>query len=111
MEIREDNTDVGNFTLEKILTISAREYCESVGKPLSDYEFFGVHLDKVNYWANPTEYFAELVPSEAEVVVNYSVQRSFGSSYEDAKSGQNAKWIQFTAHGTALIPKTLTFKK
>jgi|SRR3989344_1653371 len=111
MGIVEDNTDAENFTLEKILTISASEYCESIGKPLSDYEFFGVHLDKIDYWANPTEYFAELVPPEADVVVNYSVQRSFGNFYEDAKPGQNARGIQFTAHGTALIPKTLTFKK
>lgn len=32
------------FPLERILTVSARDYCDSVGRSLSDYEMRGIHI-------------------------------------------------------------------
>ena len=76
------------FSLEKILTVSAEEYAETQqNKTLEDYEFRGVNVKSRN---NPNENLHELflshVPSSAEVVVDYK----FNSEY---------------ASGTALIPK------
>ncbi len=68
------------FPLEKILTANARDYCESVGKALSEYEMRGitnVYIDN----------FRRMVPREAKVVVDY---RQTGRDY---------------VSGTALIPK------
>jgi hypothetical protein len=90
------------FPLEKILTISATEYCEMSGKNLSRYKAVGVHDDSMSYWGDPTEHFSGFVPAEAEVVVNYQLQRTLGP-YESAQPGANARGVQFTAHGTALI--------
>jgi len=93
-----------SFPLEKILNISASEYCQMIGTRLSDYFPVGVHAEKISYWGDPTEYFADLVPEKAEVVVNYQVNRSLGP-YQPAQPGHNAQGVQFTVHGTALIPK------
>lgn len=92
------------FPLEKILTISASEYSQMSGKNLSEYIPVGVHADSINYWVDPTDYFASFVPKEAEIVVNYQINRSLGE-YKESGPGTNARGIQFTAHGTALIPK------
>lgn len=70
------------FPLERILNISASEYCASVGKQLSDYSFQGVHAQN----SGSVSSLASLVPDNAEVVVRYT-------RYNAAH------------YGTALIPK------
>ena len=82
------------IALEKILTISAQEYCDSVGKPLSHYSMVGLHCNTYdsilyNNLEKPTEdgrysmpkldpqgikSFAEVIPNTVEVVVGYSRQ-------------------------------------
>ena len=79
------------FPLEKILTVNARDYCESVGKKLSDYEMRGVHTKSFK----ELESFAMNVPPNTEVVVDYmSITTNYSTEY-----------YQLNASGTALIPK------
>ena len=75
------------FPLEKILIVSARDYCESVGMKLSDYKMRGVHQECFS----KLESFAGNVPPNTEVVVDY-VFKIINKSY-------------LSASGTALIPK------
>ena len=86
-----------NFPLEKILNVSATEYCASVGKELKDYELRGVHLEsgKSDFF---TKIFAEIVPRGAEVVVNYAMSVSTSQSLFRG-------YTSFQGTGTALIPK------
>ena len=87
-----------SYPLEKILTVSASEYCESVGKKMSDYKLVGVHaFADAHHMTFPA--FAKNIPTEAEVVVNYRlvirttrVAFIFESVYKYPS-------------GTALIPK------
>src|SRR3989344_3859633 len=80
--------EVRVFPLENLLTVSARDYCESVGKKLSDYEMRGVHREGFSELKN----FAKMVPENAEVVVDYVFIRS-------SNTGN-----YMNASGTALIP-------
>jgi len=77
-----------NFQEEKILTISAGNYCESVGKKLSDYRLVGVGAMNGK--------FRFKIPAGTEVIVDYRVtidgDAFFGTSGYEA--------------GTALILKT-----
>ena len=73
-----------SFPLENILTASARDYCQSVGRELGDYEMRGI----VN--VSPGT-FAQRVPPNTEVVVDYMTSSQADRSY---------------ASGTALIPRT-----
>ena len=85
------------FPLEKILTISVRDYVENVGKKLKDYELRGVHSYSSNM-PSVSRDFAEETPLEAEVVVEYR--------FTSATSGDSGKMDAMThATGTALIPK------
>jgi len=61
--------------LEKILTISARDYCEINGKDLNEYEAKGVHFNPENdlRCGELTKSFAKIVQKEAEVIVDYRV--------------------------------------
>ena len=72
------------FPLEKILTISVRDWCEISGKELREYIAKGVHAIGDHYRLR--EAFQNAVPSDVEVVVEYR----FGSQL---------------ASGTALIPR------
>jgi len=80
------------FPLEKILTVSPRDYCESVGKKLSDYEMRGVHCLFNNRDETRQVYraFAEKVPLIAEVIVGYTIVAAHHWEY---------------VIGTALIPR------
>jgi len=91
-----------SFPLEKILNVSATEYCASVGRELRDYELKGVHYEcgKTDFFA---ENFAKVVPEEAEVVVNYRVTMAV-SQYE-GDDGENYGYTAFQGTGTALIFK------
>ena len=70
------------FPREKILTISAIEYCESVGKQLTDYELVGVHAIALTN---------EAVPIGTEVIAGYRLVYGGG------------KWSW--EYGTALVPR------
>jgi hypothetical protein len=88
------------FPLEKILTVSARDYCEAMGKRLADYELVGVHAR--NGFTNHIlsmldEVFAQAVPLSAEVVVEYKIAAAIG--------GASSIYTQCYAYGTALIPR------
>lgn len=69
------------FSDKKILTVSARDYVESVGKKLSDYEMVGVHAC-IGGLENK-------VPDKAERVTDFTAPNCF--------------------HGTALIPKATSY--
>ncbi|MEK6900217.1 MAG: hypothetical protein AABX05_03775 [Nanoarchaeota archaeon] len=83
----------GPFPLERILTVSARDYCESAGKKLSDYEMIGVHgtafLDCGKYSQLD---FTNKIPRDTEVIVDYKFL-PVGSNHT------------LSVSGTALIPK------
>ncbi len=76
------------FPLEKILTVSARDYCESVREKLSDYEMKGVH-------AGDIDLFLEEIPRNTERVVAYICCTA------DFDHNKNYR----ISSGTALIPK------
>lgn len=76
-----------DFPLEKILTVSAEEYCQSVGCKLSDYHLQGISGYELE----------KLVPPEAEVVVGLDVE------YSPGLVGRSLKY----AAGTALIHKSV----
>jgi len=52
------------FPEEKVLTISAAEYCESVGGKLSNYNMIGVH-------GGAWDGFNKAIPAGTEVVVGF----------------------------------------
>ena len=61
-----------NFSLDRILTVSAADYCGSVGRPLGIYELRGVHFEGVQTRSledlGIARQFSEVVPRDAEVV-------------------------------------------
>jgi hypothetical protein len=73
----------------RVLTISALEYSEMVGKPLNHYEPIGVHFDIGSF-----DDFIEAIPNNVEVVVGYS-------SFPRSNTGFSS-----VISGTALIPKS-----
>lgn len=85
-EVKEEKPQ--SFPLEKILRISAGEYCKRVGKQVSDYEIHGIQVGGNSQY--DLGLFVGLVPKNAEVVVAYqTVKENRGVSLK----------------GTALIPK------
>ncbi|MBI2124453.1 type II secretion system protein [Candidatus Pacearchaeota archaeon] len=72
------------FPEEKILTISAAEYCESVGRKLSGYRMVGVR--RTYFSDSEFSRFQKDIPAGAEVVIGF-MQNQAGYA------------------GTALIPK------
>ncbi|MBW3004430.1 hypothetical protein KY310_01190 [Candidatus Woesearchaeota archaeon] len=90
------------FPLEKILNVTATEYCLSVGKKLSDYELRGVHFGSGHNYENAAAAyvfdFAENIPKNAEVVVNYQMSISKAGTSMTTES-------EVIATGVALIPK------
>ena len=88
------------FPLEKILTVSLKDWMDSKGVPsafLSDYEIVGVHAeafsDPHNLSTSVIQRFAEQVPEGTKVVVGYrmSISDKYG-----------------VASGTALVPKVFS---
>lgn len=102
--------------LEKILTISAKDYCEMHDKSLRDYTCVGVHVEefcderteehgKNLFYKNAlyivvkgVEYFRKAVPEDAEVVVDFKPSIGSETKMEDCA-------YIYAASGTALIPK------
>ncbi len=61
----EDTREAQTFTLDKVLTISAGEYCNLIDTgSICDYTAVGVH-------GRDMDAFLKNVPKDAEVVVNY----------------------------------------
>ncbi|MBI5064656.1 hypothetical protein HZA97_00330 [Candidatus Woesearchaeota archaeon] len=73
-----------NFPREKIFTVSARDYCDSIGKKLSDYKMVGVMGNNLSQY----------IPEGTEAIVDYDF---------DISGTQNMTWNYES--GTALIPK------
>ena len=94
MERNEENY-IKDFPLEKILSVSAREYVESVGKQLSNYKMLGV--GNWMYESGGSLLFGPLeVPRDTEVVVAYGTENTINGRYE---------------YGTALISRSKVAKK
>ena len=63
------------FPIEKILTISAAEYCKNQGKELQDYKLVGVQ----SMWSFYS--FQESIPAGTEVVVGFThSERSYAGT-------------------------------
>jgi hypothetical protein len=84
------------FPLEKILSISARDYCDMHGKNIGDFEAIGVHVNAYP-GCRLREKFQIKVPPETEVVVEYHGNGLGGDGYGGGLVG--------LANGTALIPR------
>jgi hypothetical protein len=88
--------------LEKILTISARDYCEMYGKELNQYDARGIHCEGKNeiIWLDKgiIKQFSEVVPDNAEIVVEYR-------AYVAGQRCETDINLIIGASGTALIPK------
>ena len=97
--------DESSFPLRKILTIDARLYCESVGKPISDFKLHGVHSGlEGEFKADLLSNFAKRVPMEAEVVVAYRASMVY--------SGGTSRIYNYgMTTGVALIPKDAIVEK
>ncbi len=80
----------------KVLTISAEDYCKSIGKTLGGYKMVGVHYVGRNVREIPDYFFNTI--HDAEVVVGYKLEVD-GASPD--------RWGEriIIAAGTALIPK------
>ena len=94
------------ISLDKILTISAREWCESNGKSLKDYKMVGITSSGIIFSDcfsadAPKERLAQEVPGNAKIVTDY-IPPSLVSSYDN---------ILYEANATALIPKNIGGKK
>lgn len=81
------------IALDKILTISARDYCDMHGKSLTDYEAVGVHVKQPYDLINR---FVKAVPDEAEVIIGFNHSAAGGSV--------SCRPVLY-ASGTALIPR------
>ncbi len=75
--------------LDKILTCSARDYAESIGKKLSDYEMKRA-VKSISYLGDILSIDKNIAPSDTEAIT-------------DLKIINTNKEILF--YGTALIPK------
>jgi len=85
--------------LEKILTISAKDYCKMKGKLMKDYTPIGIHVEEDTHRQETIKDFAESIPKNAEIVVGY-IPFAGGDS-----SNISAHGYMRGASGTALIPK------
>jgi hypothetical protein len=84
------------ITLDKILNVNARDYVESRGRTLDQYEMIGIHTSEPE-----VEDFIKLVPHGAEVVTNYRhVIAGVGPA-----SMYGSKTFVHHQYGIALIPR------
>jgi len=91
-----------NFSIERISTISASDYALNVGKKLDDYNLIGVQYNG----NGDIRDFVKIIPESAEVVVAFGAQ-----GVESSRSCRQTDGVftdkTYTAHGTALVPKTM----
>ena len=75
---------------DKVLTVSPKDYVESVGKKLSDYKMVGVHADSMSsHCLEELRVSANEYPN-AEAITKYDLVRGF---------------VLDRCYGVALIPK------
>lgn len=103
------------INLDKILTISARDWCESEGRNLKDYKLIGVHaLGNIEIgWffetysgddkKSPKSQLSKRCPKEAVVVTDYISTIS--------RSDRCDAVMFYEANGIALIPRENLGKK
>jgi hypothetical protein len=84
------------ISIDKVLSMSAKDWSTMTGKELKNYEAKGIHSDSCMISA--LKEFAENVPKKAEVVVDYK----FTSATEGSSGGMSAMMY---CSGVALIPK------
>ncbi len=87
------------FPLEKILTVSVRDYCDSVDRSIGSFQMRGVHVVSISTNngrdLDHLKHFAQQLPANTEVVVEYRLMR--------ITEGIEGNF--FYQSGTALIPK------
>lgn len=81
------------FPLEKILTCSARDYCDSKKVDISEYELRGVHAEVG--LGGYLKSFVNSIPKDTEVITDFN--------YVAYKPGFGLEGGHLS--GTALIPK------
>lgn len=98
------------FPLERILTISASDYCASVGRNLTDYTLRGVIYEGKNQDKWLIDNFRSCIPSETEVIVGFRfAYGGVGAAYAYSDELQTGRFkhldLRSMASGTALIRK------
>ena len=95
---------ISTYPIEKILTISAREYVEMVGKELEDFTPCGVTFGADSFEYNrDMKSLASKIDEKFEVVVGLQTVLSV-SAYMDNRGTKNKEETVLFI-GTALIPK------
>ena len=80
----------------EVLTSSARDYVESIGKKLSDYDMKEVHANYTGYWGNiDCRELLKYIPNLSEVIVDF-ISTSYATTFSPPV---------ISCSGTALIPK------
>ena len=110
------------FPIEKILTISASDYCASIGRNLRDYELKGITfegretlqgkntLDGEFSSSSLMNNFRLRIPSGVETVVGFNFSYGgvgYAYGFSDSLVVSQGKYVDFRsmASGTALIRK------
>lgn len=95
--------------LGRVLSVRARDYCESVGKRLEDYTMQGVNristVDNFPVEERVPEKFLEIVPEEAEIVTDYNTSVALAKYNNEGLGGTKCLSYIVSASGTALIKK------
>jgi hypothetical protein len=94
-----------HFPLEKILTVRAKDYCDSMDKNLAEYKMVGVHAQGYDIQAI-AEIFGNQA-SGAEVIVDYQFMCHNVPVKADTPTIERRVVEQeiMIASGTALIPE------
>ncbi|HLD05736.1 MAG TPA: hypothetical protein VJG90_08505 [Candidatus Nanoarchaeia archaeon] len=87
---------MATFPLENIVTMSARDWCETQGVRLSDYQPIGIHHCGQEQYPLGMESFANQAPKGTIIITD------FHSSMTDTRIGNPS----YEAHGTALVLKS-----
>ena len=95
--------------LGKVLSVRAKDYCESVKKGLEDYMMQGGNrISTVSNFpieGRVPEKFLEIVPEEAEVVTDYNTSVALAKYDNEGLGGTECLSYIVSASGTALIKK------
>jgi hypothetical protein len=92
-----------SIKLDKILTMSAKDYCEMHGKKLYEYEARFIHYAFSSEYGDVYKFkenFKNRVPKGTEVIVDYRFSIGGAGDLHTTSFG-------YYASGTALIPKNI----
>ncbi|MFT4303964.1 MAG: hypothetical protein ACMXYG_05330 [Candidatus Woesearchaeota archaeon] len=92
-------TEKSEFTIDKVLTMSAEAYMRSRDLPGDAYRFVGVHTSSVRSVDVMAE-FVKCVPKKATVVVDYQMTPLFANGIDR----------MVMASGTAIIIDTSAYR-